>query len=132
MSHTTCMQRNQVNFLLLMVGSQIAKLTPSFSFGHNLSFRCPNGWYKPILNIYVWRAFQWYKEHLKQLRFDPCNRPLKIQESIETPTPKVESLGCVRVHSLTPSHTPGSTVVWLSTSFLAHNLVSPCLGHKPN
>jgi hypothetical protein len=42
------------------------------------------------------------------LSFDPCNRPLKIRESVGTPTPKVGLPWGVRVHSLTPSHTPGS------------------------
>ncbi len=61
MSHATCMQVNWVGFRLLMFGSQIANLTPILSFGHNLCFRCPNGWCKPILNIYVLIDFQWYK-----------------------------------------------------------------------
>jgi hypothetical protein len=38
------------------------------------------------------------------MSFDPCNRPLKIQESIETPTPKVGvDLG---VWGFIPSHFP--------------------------
>jgi hypothetical protein len=77
-SHATCTQGNQVNFWLLVVGSQTANLTPSLSFGHNLCFRCPNGWYEPILDIYVPRSFQWYKERLKPLKFDLLNRLLKI------------------------------------------------------
>ncbi len=51
MSHATCMQGNRVDSQLLMVGSQIANLTLNLSFGHNLCFKCPNGWCKPILNI---------------------------------------------------------------------------------
>jgi len=43
------------------------------------------------------------------MRFDPCNRPLKIQESIGTLIPKVEAhLGVVGVHSLTLSFILGS------------------------
>jgi len=43
------------------------------------------------------------------MSFDPFNRPLKIQESIGTPTPKVGvHLGVVGVHSLTLSCTLGS------------------------
>ncbi len=46
---------------------------------------------KPILNINVPRAFQWYKESLNPMRFDPCNRPLKIWKSTKTPTPKMRT-----------------------------------------
>ncbi len=52
MLHATCMQGNWVDFKLLM-GSQIANLTPDPSFGHNLCFRCSNGSCEPILDIYV-------------------------------------------------------------------------------
>jgi hypothetical protein len=72
-----------------MVKSRIGNLTPDPSFGHNLCFKCPNGPCEPILDIYVPRAFQWYKELFNLMIFDPCNRPLKIWKSIETPTPKV-------------------------------------------
>ncbi len=61
MSHATCTQGNWVDFRLLVVGSQTANLTPGLSFGHNLCFRCPNGWCEPILDIYVSIAFQWCK-----------------------------------------------------------------------
>ncbi len=49
----------------------------------------PDGSCKPILDIYVLRAFKWYKKLFNPMSFDPCNCPLKIRESIETPTPKV-------------------------------------------
>jgi len=88
-SHITCTQVNRVDFWFLMVGNQIANSTPGCSFGHNLCFKCSNGWYKPILDIYVPRTFPWYKELFKPLSFDPYNHPLKIQESTETPTPNV-------------------------------------------
>jgi hypothetical protein len=48
MSHVTCTQGNRVDSWLLMVGNQIANLTPILSFGHNLCFRCPNGWCEPF------------------------------------------------------------------------------------
>jgi hypothetical protein len=78
MSHTTWKQGNRVNSRLLMVGNQIANLTPDLSFGHNLCFKCPNGSCEPILDIYVSIDFQWYKELFNSLSFDPCNRSLKI------------------------------------------------------
>jgi hypothetical protein len=68
MSHATCMQQNRVDSRLLVIKSQIVNLTPSPSFGHNLCFRFPNGSCKPILDIYVLRTFQSYKELLKPLR----------------------------------------------------------------
>jgi hypothetical protein len=89
MSHATYPQGNQGDSWLLVVGSQIANLTPDSSFGHNLWMKCPNGSCKPILNICVLRAFQWYKELLNPMGFDPYNHFLKIRESIETPIPKV-------------------------------------------
>ncbi len=61
------------------------------------------------------------------MNFDPCDRPLKIQESTRTPTP----LGC---EGSFPHILPHSReyVVWLPASFLAHNLANPGLGHEPN
>jgi len=92
------------NFGLLMVRSQIGNLTPGPSFGHNLCFKYPNGSCKLILNIYVSRSFQWYKELFNLISFGPCNFPLKIWKSIETPTPKVGAhLG---VCGFIPSHFP--------------------------
>ncbi len=43
------------------------------SFVHNLCCRCPNGSCEAIFGIYVSRAFQRYKKHLKARCFDPCN-----------------------------------------------------------
>jgi len=74
---------------LLVVRSQIDNLTFGPFFGHNLCFNYPNGSYKTILDIYVLRSFQWHKELLNPINFDPCNRPLKIGESIGIPTLKV-------------------------------------------
>ncbi len=87
--HATCMQGNRGDSRLLMVKSQTANLTPGPSFDYNLCFKCPNGSCEPISVIYIPRAVQWYKERLNPMRFDPCNHSLKIQESTETPTPKV-------------------------------------------
>jgi len=104
MSHALCTQVNRVDSQLFMVGSQTGNLTPGSSFGHNLCFRCPNEQCKFILNIYVPRAFQWYKERHKLLSFDPWNRSLKFWESTGIPSPKVGvALG---VWGFTPSHFP--------------------------
>ncbi len=80
-------------------------MTPGLSFGHNLSFKYPNGSCKPILNIYVPRAFQWYNEIFNTMNFDLCNHPLKIWDSNSQTG---SSLGSVGVHSLTLSYTFGS------------------------
>jgi len=56
---------------LLVVESQTTNLTLGPSFGHNLCFRCSNGSCEPILDIYILRALQWYKELLKPFLFDP-------------------------------------------------------------
>jgi hypothetical protein len=72
-SHSTCTHRGRVDSRLLVVGSQIASLTPGLSFDHNLCCRCPNGSCKAILDIYTSRTFQRYKEHFQARCFDPCN-----------------------------------------------------------
>jgi hypothetical protein len=43
MSHTQIGCREEVDSRLLVVGSQIASLTPGPSFAHNVGCRCPNG-----------------------------------------------------------------------------------------
>jgi hypothetical protein len=131
MWHATCTQGNQVDSWLLVVGSQIVNLTPDFSFGHNLCFICPNGSCNPILDIYISITFQWYKEFFNPIGFNPCNRSLKIPESIETNSPSGSYLGSVRVHSLTLSCTPGNIAYVSRASLLSHTLASPCLGRKP-
>jgi hypothetical protein len=110
MSHATCMQGNRGDPRLLVVKSQIVKLTLGPSFGHNLCLECPNESYEPILNIYVVRTFQWYKEPLNPMGFDPCNWSLKIRESIGTPTPKwAPTLGG---WGFIPSHSPTFLKTW--------------------
>jgi len=110
MSHATCMQGNRGDFLLLVVGGQIANLIPGLSFDHNLCFRCPNGLCKPISNIYVPRVFQWYKGRFNPMNFDPCNGPLKIWESIKSLTPKVGAF--LGVWGFLPSHSPTLSGAW--------------------
>jgi hypothetical protein len=132
MWHDTCTQGNRVDFLLLVVGSQIANLTIGPSFDHNLCFKCPNGSCEPISNIYVLKSFQWYKECLNPMSFDPCNRFLKIWESIGTPIPKVrvplEMWGFIPSHSFC---TLESMKCASRASLLARTLASPCLGRSP-
>jgi hypothetical protein len=112
MSHAFCRQVNWVNSQLFVVKSQTGNLTPDPSFGHNLYFKCSNEQWKPILNIYVPRDFQWYKEHHKSLRFDSWNRSMKIWEFTGIPSPKVGVALVVWVftpsHSLTLSYIPGN------------------------
>jgi hypothetical protein len=104
MSHAISRQINWFDSRLFSVKNQIASLTPSFSSGHNLYFKCPNEQCEPILDIYVSRAFQWYKKHHKPLSFDPSNRSLKFRQSIGTPSPKVGVL--LGVWGFPPSHFP--------------------------
>jgi hypothetical protein len=51
MWHAICMQVNQGDSRLLVVGNQIDNLIPGLSLGHNLCFKYPNGSCKPILDI---------------------------------------------------------------------------------
>jgi hypothetical protein len=104
MWHATYTQGNWGDSRLLVVGNQIINLT------FDPSFKCPNGSCEPILNIYVPRAFQWYKEFLNPMGFDSYNRILNIQESIGIPTPKMEAhLGGWR---FIPSHFPTLLGAW--------------------
>jgi hypothetical protein len=135
MSHTFCSQLNQVDSQRFLVRSQTDSLTPGPSFGHNLCFKCPNEQCEPILDIYVPRAFQWYKERHKPLSFDPWNFSLKFWESIRTPFPKVGvTSGMWRFipsYSLTLSYTPGSMWCDSRASSRPAPLQPLCLGCKP-
>jgi hypothetical protein len=113
-----------------VVGIQIANLTPGPSFDHNLCFKCPNGSWKPILDIYVLIFFQWYKKLFNPMGFDPWNHFLKIQESIGTPTPKV---GVWRFNSLTlPYSQPPKNMKCDSwASLLTRTFGSLCPGCEP-
>jgi hypothetical protein len=95
--------------------SQLLPLLVSFTWAHIWVLQAH-------LNIYVPRAFQWYKERHKPLNFDPSNRSLKFQESIGTPSPKVGvALG---VWGLTPSHSltlPGVCDVTLGLPLGPHH-----------
>jgi hypothetical protein len=71
MWHATCMHVFQGDSRLLMVRNQIGTLTFNTSFGHNLCFKYSNGSRKPILNIYISRNFQRYKEIFNPMNFDP-------------------------------------------------------------
>jgi hypothetical protein len=87
MSHSRIEHREEVDSRLLVVGSQIASLTPGPSFAHNLGYICPNCQCEGIFDIYVSRPFQWHQEHPNARCFAPCCRALNIWESRRTPTP---------------------------------------------
>jgi hypothetical protein len=86
-SHSRSARWEQVDSWLLVVGSQIASLTPGPSFAHNLGCRCPNDQCEAILDIYTSRPFQWHQEHPKAKCFGLYCRALNIRESRRTPTP---------------------------------------------
>jgi hypothetical protein len=97
MRYIVCSQVNWVDSRLFMVESQNGP-----SFGYNLCFKYLNEQCEPILDIYILRVFQYYKERHKLLSFGPWNRSMKFQESTETPSPKMGvDLG---VWVFTPSH----------------------------
>jgi len=85
-SHSQFWGREEVDSRLLVVGSQIANLTPGPSFAHNLGCRCPNGQCEAIFDIYASIPFQWHQEHPNARCFGLYYRTLNIQESRRTPT----------------------------------------------
>jgi hypothetical protein len=101
----------QGNSWLLIIKSQIDILILDPSFDHNLYYKYSNGSCEPMLNIYVLKYFQWYKEVLNLMNFDPWNRFLKNQDFIGPPTPKM------RIHlgvcGLIPSHSLALPRVWM-------------------
>jgi len=132
MSHATWTQGNRIDSWFLVVKSQTTNLTPDLFLDHNLCFRCSNGWCKPILNIYVSIAFQWYKKLFNLMGFDPCIRFLKIRESIGTPTPKMGVH--VGVWRFIPSHFFALAGTWNVTfgfPFWLAPLQAPCFGREP-
>jgi len=87
MSHSQFEGWEELDSRLLVVGSQIANLTPDPSFAHNLGCRCPNDQCEAIFDIYASTTFQWHQEHLNARCFGPCCRALNIWESRRTPNP---------------------------------------------
>jgi hypothetical protein len=134
MWHAIWRHINQGDSQLLMVGRLGVKfvfwLLSLFS-GHNLCCKYSNGSCEPILNIYISRTFQWYKEMFNPMSFDLPNHFLKIRDSIGTLTPKMGvHLG---VCGFIPSH---SFAFWeckcdSRVAFSTHTFPCPCLGCKP-
>jgi len=89
MSHAQIGCREGIDSRLLVVGSQIANLTPGPSFAHNLGCRCPNCQCEGIFDIHVSRPFQRHQEHPNVRCFAPCCRALNIRESRRTPNPQL-------------------------------------------
>jgi hypothetical protein len=94
-------------------------------------FQYPNGWFKPILDIYVSIAFQWYKKLFNLLGFDPYNFSSKIWKSTRTLTPQMGvALGVWRfIFSHSPT-LPGIRCV-SRASILSHSLASPYFDREP-
>jgi hypothetical protein len=82
-SHSTCTHLDRINSRLLVVGSQIANLTPGLSFAHNLCYKCPNGSCEAILDIYTSRPFQRYKERSKCKVFWPLQSHSEFSRVLE-------------------------------------------------
>jgi hypothetical protein len=87
LSHFQIGCREKVDSRRLVVGSQTASLTPGPSFAHNVGCRCPNGQCEASLDIYIWRPFQWHKEHPNARCFDSSTWVLSFWESRRTKFP---------------------------------------------
>jgi hypothetical protein len=125
MLHATWTQGNRVDSLLLVVGSQIANLTPSPSFGHNLCFRCPHGSCEPNLDIYIPRNFLWNKEFFKHWVLTPVIALWRFGSPLGLHLPKWElPWECEGSFPHTFLHS-WEHAVWFSGFLLARNLASP-------
>jgi len=93
-SHFTRTHRGRVDSRLLVVGSQIVNLIIDPFFCHNLCYKCPNGSYEAIFDIYTLRNFQWYEKRLKARCFDPYNWALKFWKSRRTPKSPFRECEC--------------------------------------
>jgi hypothetical protein len=130
MWHATYTHVFQGNFWFLMVGSQIDNLIFSPSFGHKLCFKYSNESCNLILNIYIWRTFQWYKFFFNLMNFNPWNTFLKIREFVESLIPKVGTHLDVWVYSFTLSYTLENVKCDSQVSFSVRTFASPCFGRK--
>jgi hypothetical protein len=117
-----------------MVGSQIDKLTPNPSFGHNLCFRYPNVSCEPILDKYIPKDFQWYKWLFNHWFLTLVIALWRFENSSGLKFPKWEltwECGGSFPHILPHSHTPGNMKCDSRASLLARTFASPCLGREP-
>jgi len=102
-------------------------LTPGLSFCHNMCYRCPNGPCKPIFDIYISIAFQWYKKHPNARCFWPLqsnSETLGVSEDSQVP---ISGMWVSSSHSLKvklrhwqfrDSHlgVPGQKAIWMWAS----------------
>jgi hypothetical protein len=63
----------QTNSWCFVIRNQIDTLISNLSFGHNLCCKYSNGLCKFNLDIFILRAFQWYKK-----AFNPMSLALQI------------------------------------------------------
>jgi hypothetical protein len=127
MLHSACTQGNQVDSWLLVVWSQTVN-----SFGHNLCFRCSNGWCEPILDIYASITFSnEIKNFLEWWILTPAIVLWRFRNHFGT---HESSIKRVRVHSLTLFALSGTCDVthgspyWPTTFQPLALVVSPRLG----
>ncbi len=117
-----------------MVRSQIDNLTPDLSFGHNLCFNYPNGWYKPILDL----TFQNISHDIRNstiqwvLTYEIVLWTFRSSSRVQLPKWELTSeCGSSFPHTLPHSHTPGSMKCDSQASLLARTFASPCLSREP-
>jgi hypothetical protein len=117
--HATYMHLFYGDSQLLVGRSQIDTLIPELSFCHNLCFKYSNESYEPILDIYVSKSFQWYKELFDLMSFDPWNTYLGFHR--DSNSQNGSPLGSVWVHFLTLS----GVQMWLSGCTFGLHLSMP-------
>jgi len=103
----------------------IDNLTLDPFFGHNLCFKYPNGSCKPILNIYISRTFQWFKELFKSMSLTPIISLWRFKSPLGLQFPKWDLIWkCVGsfLHILLHSQ---EHEMWLPNFILGQHLCKP-------
>jgi hypothetical protein len=114
-----------------MIKNQTDTFISDLSFGHNLCYKYSNGSCEPILDIYVLRTFQWYKEvfNLMGLTFQIVIWRFRNPSGFQFPKWK-STWECVGSFLHTFPHSwecDCDSLLALST----HTFPCPCFGREP-
>jgi len=135
MVHTTCTQGNEGNSRLLVVGIKLPIWFPTLHLAITYVLNTQMGHASPFYTSMFHELFNDVKNFFNSMSFDPCNRPLKIRDSIGCllglQLPKCELTW--ELWGFIPSHSPTLLGAWNVTprlTFGSHLCKFFCLNHK--